>query len=92
MSFGDFVLDLDTRDCDADANRLSLSPKAYQLLEMLVESRPKALSKIALQERLWPDTFVVEKNLINLIAERPVRDPARTGRSILVSVSRFRRV
>ena len=32
-------------------------------------NRPKALSKLALQERLWPDTFVVEKNLVNLIGE-----------------------
>jgi hypothetical protein len=27
------------------------------------------LSKLDLQERLWPDTFVVEKNLVNLVAE-----------------------
>jgi FHA domain-containing protein len=27
------------------------------------------LSKVALQEHLWPDTFVVEKNLVNLVAE-----------------------
>ena len=48
---------------------VSLAPKAYELLEILVTTRPKALSKVALQERLWPDTFVVEKNLVNLIAE-----------------------
>jgi hypothetical protein len=36
---------------------------------MLVETRPKALSKAELQERLWPATFVVEANLSNLVAE-----------------------
>ena len=69
VSFGDFVLDLDSRELLRGRHAVSLAPKAYQLLEILVTNRPKALSKIALQERLWPGTFVVEKNLVNLIAE-----------------------
>lgn len=69
VHFGEFVLDLDARELVRGSSVVRLSPKAFQLLEVLVESRPKALSKIALQERLWPNTFVVEKNLVNLIAE-----------------------
>jgi DNA-binding winged helix-turn-helix (wHTH) protein len=69
VAFGDFVLDLDARELRCRRRPVSLSPKAFQLLEILVGSRPKALSKIELQERLWPDTFVVEKNLVNLVAE-----------------------
>lgn len=69
MSFGDFVLDPETRELCRRGDPIPLSPKAYQLLEILVSSRPKALSKVALQELLWPDTFVVEKNLVNLVAE-----------------------
>jgi DNA-binding winged helix-turn-helix (wHTH) protein len=68
-SFGDFVMDLDSRELLQRGQTVALAPKAYQLLEILVTHRPKALSKIALQERLWPNTFVVEKNLVNLIAE-----------------------
>jgi DNA-binding winged helix-turn-helix (wHTH) protein len=67
--FGDFVLDLDARELRRRERPVPLSPKAFQLLEILVGSRPKALSKVALQEQLWPDTFVVEKNLVNLVAE-----------------------
>jgi DNA-binding winged helix-turn-helix (wHTH) protein len=67
--FGDFVLDVDARELRRGAQTILLSPKAYQLLEMLVRNSPRALSKSALQEHLWPDTFVVEKNLVNLIAE-----------------------
>jgi DNA-binding winged helix-turn-helix (wHTH) protein len=67
--FGDFVLDLDARELRRGRDPILLSPKAYQLLELLVGSRPKALSKSALQDLLWPDTFVVDKNLVNLIAE-----------------------
>jgi DNA-binding winged helix-turn-helix (wHTH) protein len=69
VSFGDFVLDMDARELLRGRDAVPLSPKAYQFLEILIANRPKALSKIALQERLWPDTFVVEKNLVNLIAE-----------------------
>jgi hypothetical protein len=69
IRFGDFVLDLDARELRRDGEPIVLSPKAYQLLEVLVGNSPKALSKSALQEQLWPDTFVVEKNLVNLIAE-----------------------
>lgn len=69
LLFGDFVLDLDARELRRGGEPMLLSPKAFQLLEVLVSNSPKALSKSALQEHLWPDTFVVEKNLVNLIAE-----------------------
>ena len=70
FSFGGrFVLDLDTRELRDEGKTAALSPKAYHLLEVLVTNRPKALSKAALQEQLWPETFVVEKNLVNLVAE-----------------------
>jgi DNA-binding winged helix-turn-helix (wHTH) protein len=69
VSFGEFVLNLDSRELLRGSRAVSLTPKAYQLLEILVTNRPKALSKFALQERIWPDTFVLDKNLVNLIAE-----------------------
>ena len=69
ISFGHFVLDRDTRELRRGADAVALSPKAFQLLEVLVLNRPKALAKGALQEHLWPDTFVLEKNLVNLVAE-----------------------
>jgi DNA-binding winged helix-turn-helix (wHTH) protein len=69
VSFGEFVLDADTRELRRGPKSVPLSPKAYELLETLVANRPKALSKIVIQEALWPGTFVVEKNVVNLIAE-----------------------
>ena len=69
VRFGEFVLDRQARELRHGRETIALSPKAYQLLEILIGARPKALSKIDLQERLWPDTFVVEKNLVNLVAE-----------------------
>lgn len=46
-----------------------LSPKAYQLLEVLIDRRPEAVAKTELLERLWPDTFVSDASLHNLVAE-----------------------
>lgn len=67
VAFGEFVLDPDTRQLLRGGRAVHLPPKAYQLLEILVESRPRALSKDDLHDRLWPDSFVVEANLANLV-------------------------
>jgi len=69
VRFGEFALDTDTRELLRSGRPVHLSPKAYQLLTILVEDRPKAVSKTDLQQRLWPGTFVVEANLANLVGE-----------------------
>jgi DNA-binding winged helix-turn-helix (wHTH) protein len=69
IRFGPFVLDLDTRQLTQDGRAIHLAPKAFELLAALLSDRPKVLSKTALQERLWPATFVAEANLSNLVAE-----------------------
>jgi DNA-binding winged helix-turn-helix (wHTH) protein len=69
IQFGPFTLDLNRRLLTRDRDALHLSPKAFELLTGLVLDRPKALSKTALQQRLWPDTFVAEANLSNLVSE-----------------------
>jgi DNA-binding winged helix-turn-helix (wHTH) protein len=67
--FGDCTFDGDTRQVERAGQVVHLSPKAFHLLELLLECRPKALSKQDLQERIWPDTFVSEANLASLAAE-----------------------
>ena len=69
VPFGDFVLDLDSRELRRGADAVKLSPKARELLEILAVGRPRAFTKAELQDRLWPGTFVVEKNLANLVGE-----------------------
>ena len=69
IGFEGFTLDLDARQLTAGGREIHLAPKALELLTMLVLERPKAVSKDVLQERLWPDTFVVDANLSNLIGE-----------------------
>ena len=72
VRFGPYVLDQESRQLLRGDDVVHLSPKAFDLLSILVSHRPKALSKSDLQERLWPGTFVVEKNLANLVSE--IRD------------------
>ena len=69
LGFGDVVLDVGTRQLLRGNQELRLSPKAFELLKLLVEDRPRAISKNELLERLWPDTFVAEANLPSLVAE-----------------------
>jgi DNA-binding winged helix-turn-helix (wHTH) protein len=69
IAFDDFIFDSATRELLRNGQPVVLSPKVFQLLEILIETRPKALSKSELHDRLWPNTFVVEANLSNLIGE-----------------------
>jgi DNA-binding winged helix-turn-helix (wHTH) protein len=65
----DCLFDTDRRQLSRGAQEVPLSPKAYQLLRLLVEARPHAIAKDKLYRVLWPSTFVVHANLPNLIAE-----------------------
>jgi len=69
VQFGDCTLDSDTRELSRGGESVHLEPKAYRLLELLLASRPKALSKSDLQEELWPKTYVSERSLARLVAD-----------------------
>ena len=69
LEFRQFVFDAETRELLREQQSVPLSPKAFQLLEILIAHRPTALSKSQLHDSLWPNTFVVEANLSNLIGE-----------------------
>jgi DNA-binding winged helix-turn-helix (wHTH) protein len=81
---GDFTLDEDTRQLLANGDDVHLSPKAFDLLAVLVANRDRAVSKAELQQRLWPSTFVEETNLASLVAEirRALSDSAANPRYI----------
>jgi len=69
LQFGDLTFDADTRQLWLRGEEVGLSPKAFDLLALLIERRPRAVSKQEIRERLWPDTFVSESNLPSLISE-----------------------
>ena len=69
IEFGPFVLDLGSRQLLRGTREIRVSGKAFKLMARLVDARPDAVSKDALQGLLWPETFVAEANLSNLIGE-----------------------
>jgi DNA-binding winged helix-turn-helix (wHTH) protein len=71
VSFGPFTLDVETRQLLRDRERVPvhLSPKAYDLLCVLVEARPKAIAKADLHQRLWTSTFVSDATLASVVGE-----------------------
>ena len=88
--FGRFSLDSGTRELAGDGAEIRLSPKAFELLWLLIQHRTRALSKGELQERLWPSTFVGETNLATLIAEiRRALDDSAQEPEYIRTVHRF---
>lgn len=67
--FGNLVLDSESRALTRDGRPVSISPKAFKLLQTLIEARPRAIPKAEIHRRLWPDTTVSAVNLPTLIAE-----------------------
>src|SRR5438552_1586031 len=66
-AFGDLVIDTESRELRRGGKPVRLAPKAFQLLQILFEARPKPISQDELYDHLWPDTFVEKSNLHNLI-------------------------
>ncbi|HVR41908.1 MAG TPA: FHA domain-containing protein [Thermoanaerobaculia bacterium] len=69
VRFGPFHFDSTTRELRRGEEELRLSPKAFRLLEILLERRPEAVSQQALYDELWPETFVESANLHNLVSQ-----------------------
>jgi DNA-binding winged helix-turn-helix (wHTH) protein len=90
LTFGDCVFDSGTREVFRGNRLVVISPKAFQLLEILIDRRPNAISKEELYQLLWPSTFVSDANLPNLVGElrAELGDDARTPR-IIRTVQRF---
>jgi DNA-binding winged helix-turn-helix (wHTH) protein len=88
--FDRFILDSDTRQLLHDRDEVHLSPKAFDLLLVLVDNRSRAMSRAELQKQLWPSTFVLDTNLASLIAEirRGLGDTAEDPR-FLRTIHRF---
>ena len=84
VRFGEFVFEPESRRLLRDGRELRLGRKAFELLEFLVDRRPRALSKAQIRDRLWPRTFVSESSLGTVVSElrRALGDGARQPRYI----------
>jgi DNA-binding winged helix-turn-helix (wHTH) protein len=84
LRLGALTFDSETRQLLRGRSEVHLSPKAFELLNLLLAARPRAVAKAELQERLWPDLFVSETNLASLVAEirRALDDDAQRPRFV----------
>jgi DNA-binding winged helix-turn-helix (wHTH) protein len=69
VAFGRFTFDSETRELLDAGSRVHLSPKAFDLLHLLLERRPTVVSKREIHDRVWQDTFVSEANQSVVVAE-----------------------
>jgi DNA-binding winged helix-turn-helix (wHTH) protein len=67
--FGSFELDSVRRQLLRNGEVVHLTPKAFDLLTVLVDAAPGVVTKAQIHERLWPRTFVSDATLIGLVKE-----------------------
>lgn len=67
--FGRFEIDTERRQLTTDSNLLHLTPKAFDLLWMLVDAAPRVLPKSEIHARLWPDCAVSDATLVRMVKE-----------------------
>jgi DNA-binding winged helix-turn-helix (wHTH) protein len=69
LRFCGCTLDVDAHRLFRGPDEVHLSPKAFETFRILVESRPRALSKTELLSRVWSDVIVSEVSLARVISE-----------------------
>lgn len=69
LRFADCVLDLRARQLERQGRTVSLEPKVFELLEILVKRRPAVVTNNELDELLWPQVYVERTSLTRLVSE-----------------------
>ena len=87
LRFHNVQVDVGARQVFRGAEPVHLTRKAFDLLVLLIDRRPEAVSKEDIHRHLWPDTFVSEASLQALVSEirQAVGDNGR-NRSIVRTV------
>jgi DNA-binding winged helix-turn-helix (wHTH) protein len=84
VAFGDCVFDRDRRELTLQGAVVPSGPKLLALLELLLDTAPRALTKDEIHKSLWPGTFVSDATLTSLVAElrAAIGDSARSPRLV----------
>lgn len=90
LRFGDFTLDSDQRQLRCSGANQHLSPHGYELLNLLIEHRPRPLSKRQIHEYLWPNVSFSDATLTSLVAEvRRALNETAMGEDFLRTIPKF---
>jgi DNA-binding winged helix-turn-helix (wHTH) protein len=84
LAFGECVFYRERRELTCRGRVVTAGPKLLGLLELLLDVRPRALTKDEIHKALWGDTFVSDATLTSLVAElrAAIGDQARESRLV----------
>jgi DNA-binding winged helix-turn-helix (wHTH) protein len=84
VRFAECAFDSDARQLTVAGRAIGLSPRALELLTLLLAHRPRSLPQAELRDRLWPDTVVSYTSVARLVTElrHAVGDQRRQPRFI----------
>jgi DNA-binding winged helix-turn-helix (wHTH) protein len=69
LRFGSCAIDVSRREVRRHDAVVHLTPKAFDLLVLLMGEAPRVVPKPELHQRLWPGTFVSDAALVGLVKE-----------------------
>lgn len=67
--FGSFEVDDERRQLLHQGEPVHLTPKAFDLLQLLIRAAPRVVAKAELHAALWPTSFVADATLVGLVKE-----------------------
>jgi len=87
--FGKFRCDPGEHLLLCEGKTVSLSPKSFDILIVLLRSNGRLLTKDELMQQVWPDSFVEESNLtVNISALRRALGESIAGQQLIETVPR----
>lgn len=87
--FGPYCLNVGLLRLTREGERISLTPKAAEILALLVANAGQLVSKDFLLKEVWPDTFVEDANLAqNIFLLRRALGDERDGPKYIETVAR----
>lgn len=90
LRFADVTYDGEARRLLRGGDAVRLSPKAFALLGLLLQRRPAAVSRVEIQDALWPGVFVTEGSIDTLVKElRKAIGDGHGGLPVVRTVHRF---
>jgi DNA-binding winged helix-turn-helix (wHTH) protein len=69
IRFGSFELDSQRRQLSREGQVQHLTPKAFDLLLLLVQAAPRVVPKSEIHQALWPSGVVTDATLVGLVKE-----------------------
>lgn len=87
--FSGFRFDPENHLLESDGSPISLTPKAFEILLVLVQNGSRLTTKEELMRKVWPDSFVEEANLtVNISALRKQLGENSNGQRYIETVPR----